>query len=92
MPVRMPWITRLVASEIFDDVAGRQRQHHHHRGGEADQAQRLQADRLAVQIAVKPDQAAGQRGDAQTQHDLGPVEHVDFSVSADRYFGSRPIR
>ena len=33
---KMPWITRLVASEI-PHIAG-QRQHHHHRGGKADQA------------------------------------------------------
>ena len=55
--------------------------------------QRLQSDRLAVQIAVKTDQAARQRGDAKTQHDLGPVKPSDvllFKVRA-AYFGTRPI-
>jgi hypothetical protein len=45
-----------------------------------------------VQIAVKTDQAARQRGDAKTQHNLGPVKQSDvpFQVRT-AYFGMRPI-
>ena len=76
----------------FRAVAKWIRQHHDHGGGKTHQAKRLQSDRLAVQIAVKTDQAARQRGDAKTQHDLGPVKQSDvpFQVRT-AYFGMRPI-
>ena len=57
----------------------------------ADQRQRLQADRLAVQVAVETDQAAGQRGDAKTQYDFGPVQQSRQYLRARACFGSRPI-
>jgi hypothetical protein len=53
------------------------RQHHDHGGGKARQTQRLQSDWLAMQIAVKTDRAARQRGDAKTQHNLGPAKPSD---------------
>ena len=55
------------------DVIG-MNQRQQHRSRKADQAQRLQADRLAVKVAVEPDCAAGERGDAKTQYDFGPVQ------------------
>ena len=49
-------------------------QHHDHRGGKTHQTERLQADRLALKIAIEPDQAARQRGDAEAQQDLRPIQ------------------
>ena len=57
----------------FRGVAGRVGEHHDHGRSKAHQAKRVQADRLAVKIAIKTDQAARQRGDAKTQHNFPPV-------------------
>ena len=77
----------------FRAVAKWIRQHHDHGGSKTHQAKRLQSNRFAVQIAVKTDQAAGQRGDAKTQHNLGPVKQSDVLLFKVRtaYFGTRPI-
>ena len=45
-------------------IGGRVGQYHDHRGGQTHQTERLQADRFALKIAIEPDQAARQRGDA----------------------------
>jgi len=42
-------------------------QRHDHRRGQTYQTKRLQADRFALKIAIKPDQAARKRGDAKAQ-------------------------
>src|SRR4029077_14148271 len=49
---------------------------HRPREGSAqpDKPEVFQADRLAVQVAVQPDQAAGQRRDTKTQDDFVPVK------------------
>ena len=52
-------------------------QHHDHRGGKTDQTKRLQADRLVLKIAIKPDQAARKRGDTKPQQDLRPIQQCD---------------
>src|SRR5713226_5957858 len=89
MPVRIPWMIRLAASESFvlspNGSASITTMAH--------QAKRLQSNRFAVQIAVKTDQAARQRGDAKTQHNLGPVKQSDVLLFKVRtaYFGTRPI-
>src|SRR5229473_8247013 len=48
----------------FRMIGGRIGQHHDHRGGQTHQTERLQADRFALKIAIKPDQATRKRGDA----------------------------
>ena len=52
-------------------------QHHDHRGGKTHQTKRLQPDRFAPKIAIKPDQAARKRGDAKTQQNLRPIQQCD---------------
>ena len=52
-------------------------QHHDRRGGKTHQTKRLQADRFAVKITIKPDQAARKRGDAKAQQDLRPIQQCD---------------
>ena len=63
----------------FRGIAGWIGQHHDHGGGKPHQTKCAQANQLAVQIAIKTDQAAGKRGHAKTQHDLRPVMQSDFS-------------
>ena len=58
-------------------IGGRIGQHHDHRGGKTHQTKRLQADRFALEIAIKPDQAARKRGDAKAQQDLRPIQQCD---------------
>jgi len=58
-------------------IAGRGGQHHDHCGGKPHQAKRLQADRLAMKVAIETDQAARNRGDAKTQHNLRPIQQCD---------------
>ncbi|MEY9984152.1 hypothetical protein ABH995_003489 [Bradyrhizobium yuanmingense] len=70
--------------DALDDTAGGvddpgrfgelQCEQNHARGGEPDDAERLQPDRLAVQVAVEADRAAGKRGRAEAQQDFGPIE------------------
>ena len=72
------------------DVIGMD-QHHHHGGGKADQTQRLQADRLAVKVAIEPDHAAGERRDAKTQYDFGPVQQRGNPSLAQPISAARPI-
>ncbi len=59
------------------EIAGRGGQHHDHCGGKPHQAKRLQADRLAMKVAIETDQAARDRGDAKTQHNLRPIQQCD---------------
>jgi len=59
------------------EIAGRGGQHHDHCGGKPHQAKRLQADRLAMKVAIETDQAARKRGDAKTQHNLRPIQQGD---------------
>ena len=61
----------------FRGIAGRVRQHHDRCRGKSHQAKRLQADRLAVKVAIKTDHAARKRGDAKTQHNLRPIQQCD---------------
>ena len=72
------------------DVVG-MNQRQQHRGRKADQAQRLQADRLAVKVAVEPDCAAGERRDAKTQYDFGPVQQRGNPSLAQPISATRPI-
>jgi len=58
----------------FRWIAGWVSQHHDRCRGKTHQAKRFQADRLAMKIAIKTDQAARKRGDAKTQHDLRPIQ------------------
>jgi hypothetical protein len=51
----------------FRMIGGWIGQHHDHCGGKTHQTKRLQADRFALKIAIKPDQAARKRGDAKAQ-------------------------
>ncbi len=59
-------------------VAGWIGHHHDHGGGKTYQTQRLQADRLALKIAIETDQAARERGNAKTQRNLRPVQQCDI--------------
>ncbi len=52
-------------------------QQHDHGGGKTHQTKGLQADRFALKIAIKPDQAAGKRGGAKAQQDLRPIQQCD---------------
>jgi hypothetical protein len=52
-------------------------QHQQHGRRKADQPQRLQSDRLALQVAVEADQPARERGDAETQYDFA-LERDEF--------------
>ncbi|OKO72376.1 hypothetical protein AC628_26460 [Bradyrhizobium sp. NAS96.2] len=70
----------------FAGINGLQCQQHDRGGREADEAKRLQADRLAAQVAVEPDRATRQRGGAETQDDLAPVCQGVLCF----YFGCRP--
>ena len=65
---------------------------HDQRGGQADETERAQADRLAVQITVEADGARGERRYAEPQDDVPPFEQVAISAGLARYdFGTRPI-
>lgn len=61
----------------FRMIGGWIGQHHDHCRGKTHQTKRLQADRFAVKIAIKPDQAARKRGDAKTQQNLRPFQQCD---------------
>ena len=61
----------------FCRIGGWLNQYHGQCRGKTHQAKRLQADRLAMKIAVKTDQAAGERGNAKAQQNLGPVQQCD---------------
>jgi hypothetical protein len=61
----------------FRMIGGWIGQRHDHRGGKTHQTKRLQADRFAVKIAIKPDQAARKRGDGKTQQNLRPIQQGD---------------
>ncbi len=52
-------------------------QQHDQCRGKTHQTKCLQADRFAVKIAIKPDQAARKRGDAKTQQNLRPIQQCD---------------
>ena len=61
----------------FRMIGGWIDQHHDHRGGKTHQTKRLQPDRFAPKIAIKPDQAARKRGDAKAQQNLRPIQQCD---------------
>ena len=61
----------------FHMIRGWIGQHHDHCRGQTYQTKRLQADRFAAKIAIKPDQAARKRGDAKTQQNLRPIQQCD---------------
>ena len=69
----LPYVVLKLAVSA-DDAIGRVGERHDHGRRKAHQRKRLQADRLAVKIAIKTDQAARQRGDAKTQHNLRPIQ------------------
>ncbi len=70
-------MTRLPASVSLRMIGGWIGQHNDHCGGQTHQTKRLQADRFALKIAIKPDQAARKRGDAKAQQDLRPIQQCD---------------
>jgi hypothetical protein len=76
----------------FRRVPGSIRQHHDHGRRNTHDTKRPQANRLALKIAIKADQATRECGDAKTQHDLGPIKQNDFLLYVRAsYFGRRPI-
>lgn len=69
------------------------RKQNHDCRGKSDQSERADADRLAVQIAVEPNGACGQRRDAQAQDDFSQIDvHDNETRFLSQLLGTRPIR